>query len=77
MIELIGLLAKTMTIESIVEELENAINLYKKTGSTERLELDCMLTVMHLTSIGKSSKDVMDDIERMKRAVLMEKLKEN
>lgn len=77
MIELIGLLAQNMTLESIVEELEKSIDLYKKTGNTERLEVNCMLTVMHLNNKDKSSKDVMDDIDRMKRAVLMERLKEN
>lgn len=77
MIELIGLLAKNMTLESIVKELENAIDLYKKTGNTERLELNCMLTVMHLNNIDKTTDDVLADIERMKRAVLMERLKDN
>lgn len=77
MIELIGLLAKNMTLESIVKELEHSIDLYKKTGNTERLETNCMLTVMHLNSKDKTIDDVMDDIERMKRAVLMERLKDN
>ena len=77
MIELIGLLAQNMTLESIVQELENSIDLYKKTGNTERLELNCMLTVMHLNNKDKSSNDVMADINRIKQAMLMQKLKEN
>ena len=77
MIELIGLLAKNMTLESIVKELEHSIDLYKKTGDVERLEINCMLTVMHLNSKDKTTDDVIDDINRMKLAVLMEKLKDN
>lgn len=77
MIELIGLLAKNMTLESIVKELEHSIDLYKKTGDVERLEINCMLTVMHLNSMDKTNDDVLNDINRMKRAVLMEKLKDN
>lgn len=77
MIELIGLLAKNMTLESIVKELEHSIDLYKKTGNTEGLEINCMLTVMHLNSRDKTTDDVIDDINMMKRAVLMEKLKDN
>ena len=63
--KLLGILAKIMPTEQLVNELEEAIQTYRETGETQQLLVRGTMLTMNLMSEDKSIQEVSDNLDKV------------